>query len=321
MRGPYKQRLVEETMPGRQVVMRAIILCGALAVVVATFVPGGCARMKAQAPRSVEPTPEHTALPAGSPLSWVQAATQTEVEVLQQQGAFSVRYRERKIDAKGDTTREIIEAKEGGVARLMERDGKPISGADDAAERERLQQALTHPDEFLRHHRRDDSIRDDSAGLVKLMPQAMLYSYAPGQPQLANATHPQVVLDFSPNPKFHPPSMLSDLLTGLAGRLWIDAEDKHVIRVEGRVLHPVNFGYGIVAHFYPGGTITFEQRAIGDGHWMYAQVMEHLMVRALMVKTIPEDVQMTSSEVMPLPKLLGYQDAIRELLAMPIPLQ
>lgn len=279
-----------------------------------------CATAQAPQPAARINAPSET-LPSGSPLSWVKAAALTEVTVLQQQGEFSVRYRERKIDAKGDTTREIIEAKEGGVARLIERDGRPITAAEDADERKRLEDALSHPDDFLRHHRRDNAIRNDSSGLVKLMPQAMIYTYTPGQPQLGNGMPPQVVMDFEPDPKFHAPTMLSDLLTGLAGRIWIDARDKHVTRVEGRVLHPVNLGYGIVARFYPGGTITFEQRPIGDGHWMYAQVNEHLTVRALMVKTLPEDVQMTSSEVVPMPALIRYQDAIRQLLAMKFPLR
>ncbi|QMV19850.1 hypothetical protein GOB94_15030 [Granulicella sp. 5B5] len=259
--------------------------------------------------------------PDETPVSWVEAAVQNEVGLLLQQGTFSVSYRERKIDAKGDTTREIVESKEGGVARLVERNGKPITAVEDAAERARLQDALNHPDEFLRHHHRDNGMRDDVSKLVKLMPQAMTYSYTPGQPQPANAKSLQIVLDFEPNPKFHPPTMMSELLTGLAGRVWIDAETKHVTRIEGRVLHPVNFGFGIVARIYPGGTIVFEQARMNDGHWIYSHVDEHLTVRALLVKTVPENVQMTSYDVEPMQGLIGYQDAIRRLLAMPIPLR
>lgn len=261
------------------------------------------------------------AWPTGTPVSWVQAAAKTEDAVLRQQGEFSMQYRERKIDAKGDTTREIIEAKEGGVARLLERNGRPITAAEDADERARLEDALAHPNEFARHHRRDDAIRSDTLDLVKLMPEAMIYTYTPGQPQLGAGTPQQVVLDFEPDPKFRPPTMLSDLLTGLAGRIWINAKDLHMTRVDGRVLHPVNLGYGIVARFYPGGTITFEQRPLGDGHWMYAHMHEQLTVRAFLVRTMPEDVQMTSSDVVPLSRLIGYQEAIRRLLAMRVTLR
>lgn len=258
--------------------------------------------------------------PAGAASAWVQAAVHNEVQILQQQGTFSVQYRERKIDAKGDTTRLMIEAKEGGVARLIERDGKPISAADDAAERARLQDALQHPEEFVRHHRRDASTRNDAIELVKLMPKAMLYTYTPGQPQLPDVKAQQIVLDYTPDPKFHPPTMLSQSLTGLAGRVWVDEETKHVTRIEGHVLHPVNFGFGILARLYPGGTVALEQVNAGDGHWIYSHVEDHLVVRAMMIKTVNNNVDMRSSHIEPLPALVGYQEAIRMLLAAPVPL-
>jgi hypothetical protein len=257
--------------------------------------------------------------PAGTPLEWANAVIDGEVAILRQQGTFSMRYREHKIDAKGDTTREVIESKEGGVARLLERNGKPITAAEDAAERERLEDASRHRDEFLRHHRRDASNRNDVIDQLKLMPQAMLYTYAPGQPQLQGAKVQQVVIDFQPNPKWHPPTMISQLLTGLAGRVWVDPETKRMTRVEARVLRPVNFGFGILAKIYPGGTINFVQTRTEDGHWVYTHVDEHLTVRALMVKSLPETTRMDSSQIEVLPALLGYQDAIRILLAMPSP--
>jgi hypothetical protein len=258
--------------------------------------------------------------PVGPAATWVEAAVQNEVAILQQQGTFSVQYRERKVDSKGDVTRLMIESKDGGVARIIERNGKPITAAEDAAERTRLEDALNHPSEFLRHHHRDASTRNDAVELVRLMPKAMVYTYAPGQPQLPNVKAQQIVLDYTPNPKFHPPTMLSESLTGLAGRVWIDEETRHVTRIEGRVLRPVNFGFGILARLYPGGTVALEQVEAGDGHWVYSHVEDHLVVRAMMVKTMNENVDMRTSHIEPLPALVGYQEAIRMLLAEQIPL-
>jgi hypothetical protein len=258
-------------------------------------------------------------VPAGTPQSWADAAAANEVAILQQQGTFSVRYSEHKIDNKADTTRLVIESKQGSVARLIERNGKPLTAAEDAAERKRLQDSIDHPDEFLRHHRRDNSARNDAAQLIKMMPKAMLYSYAPDQPQITGAR--QVVLDFKPNPAFHPPTMVSDILTGLEGRVWIDEETRHMIRAEGRVLHVVNFGFGMVARIYPGGSVTFEQTNVGGGHWVFSHLDEHLVVRALMVKTLPENSKITTTDFTLLPAALPYQEAIRLLLAMPVPLR
>jgi hypothetical protein len=253
-----------------------------------------------------------------TPESWADAAANNEVAILQQQGTFSVRYDERKIDNRGETLRAVIESKQGSVARLVERNGKPLTAAEDTAEKKRLQDAIERPEEFSKHHRRDNSMRDDAIKLIKMMPNAMLYTYAPDQPQPAGATAKQVVLDFKPNPEFHPPTMLSELLTGLEGRVWIDEETKHVTRAEGRVLHVVNFGFGVVARIYPGGSIVFEQTNVGGGHWVFSHLDEHLVVRALMVKTLPENSKITATDFTLMPAAMPYQDAIRMLLAQPI---
>jgi hypothetical protein len=255
------------------------------------------------------------------PVSWAKAAARNQAAIVQGGAVTSLRFRQRKADAKGDTTREIIESKQGGVARLVERDGKPITAAEDAAERDRLQAALASPDDFLRHHRHDKESRQYALDLIEQMPSAMIYSYAPDQPQPSGATSRQIVLDFQPDPKYHPPAMVDDLLTGLAGRLWIDAASERVTRAECHVVRPVNIGWGMVGRIYPGGTMEFGQTDAGGGRWVYSHLEEHVNVRELMVKTVPFNVVMSSSDFSVLPSLLSYQDAIRMLLAEKIPLR
>ena len=262
-----------------------------------------------------------TALPPGTPRSWAEQAAANEIGIIDDDGKAPLRYRVRKVDAKGDTTREIVETRQGNVARLIERNGQPITAAEDTAEKDRLNAILAAPDDFIKHHKRDLSTRDDTLQLVRLMPQALIYTYAPGQPQLQGTDSPQVVLDFHPDPAFKPPTMLDDLLTGIEGRLWIDARSHRMIRIEGRVLHPVNFGWGFVARIYPGGSIQFEQANPGGDRWVYSHLVEHLTVRAMMVKTIPENNQMTASDFHLLPAPVSFQEAIHLLLAMPIPLR
>jgi hypothetical protein len=256
-------------------------------------------------------------LPAGTPQSWADDAVHNEVRVIESADKVPLRYRQRKVGAKGDTTREIIVSQEGNVARLVERDGQPITAAEDADERARLTEDLDSPDDFRKHHHRDTEMRDSVIKLVGMMPQAMLYSYAPGQPQPKGAEGLQVVIDFHPNPAFHPPTMFADALTGLEGRAWIDARSHYLTRIEARVLRPVNWGFGILAKIYPGGTLEFEQIHIGD-HWVYSHLDEHLTARLLMVKNYPENNVITSWDFRPMPSLLSYQDGIRMLLAMPV---
>jgi hypothetical protein len=266
--------------------------------------------------RAQQPQP-----PEGPPRAWVQAAVNNELKIIAPEGEPSLRFRQRKIDARGDTTREIVETRDGSVARLIERDGQPITAAEDAAERSRLTDLLNNPEEFEKHHHRDNSSRDYAMQIVRQLPQAMIYSYTPGQPQPPNAEGPQVVIDFHSDPSYHPSGMFSDVLTGLEGRAWIDAKAQRVTRIEARVLRPVSIGFGIVAKVFPGGTMEFEQISAGGDRWVYHHLEEHLTVRELMVKTVPQNSEVTSSDFRPMPSQLPYQDAIKLLLAMQIPLR
>ena len=289
---------------GRPVWQRALICCA--------LVGGG---VSAQQPAVSDARSERP------PVSWVQAAARNQVAIVKGDDTTSLRYRVRKVDAKGDTTRETIESQQGGVARLVERNGQPITAAEDAAERERLQSALAAPDEFLRHHKHDKESRQYALDLIQQMPVAMIYSYAPGQPQPEGAPSRQIVLDFHPDPKYRPPAMVDDLLTGLEGRLWIDAASERLTGAQCRVVRPVNIGWGMVGRIYPGGALEFGQTDAGGGRWVYSHLEENVTGRELMVRTVPFHVVMNSWEFRVLPGLLNYQDAIRMLLAEKIPLR
>ena len=268
-----------------------------------------------------QPAPAVTAqvrLPGVAPVTWTETAVAHEVEIISEDGTAPLQYREHKVDEKGDVTREVIESRQGTVARLIERNGRPLTAEDDAAERDRLQAILSSPSDFLKHHKRDNSTRDDTLQLVKLMPKAMLYTYTLNQPQRPHANGTEVVLDFHPNPAFKPPSMEADLLTGLEGRIWVDPKTGHMTRVEGRVIHPVSFGWGFVGKIYPGGTIDLEPVDASQDRWIYAQLNTHLNLRVI-IKSIAMNETMTRTDFRPLAAPVDFQQAVRLLLAMPFP--
>jgi hypothetical protein len=232
-----------------------------------------------------------------------------------------MRYLIRKVDRKGDTTREVIESVQGNVARLIQRDGKPITAAEDADERSRLNDVLSSPTDFLKHQQREGAGRDYAVQLIKLLPEAGLYSYSPGQPQPPGATSPQVVIDFVPNPAFHPPTMVSELLTGLKGRVWIDPRTATMTRIEGEVLRPVNFGWGLVARVYPGGHVEFQQTFVEGKRWIYSHLDVNITVREVMLHTVNDKTKMSTWNYQFLRAPISYQDAVHELLAQQIQLQ
>jgi len=252
------------------------------------------------------------------PRAWVVDTIALELNALHHKGSY-LRYRMHIVDAKGDQLRDVIESRDGAVARLIMRDGKPLTDEQDKAERQRLNDMLANPSAFSKHVHSDDSGKKIADSLMRLMPDAMIYTYVPGQPQTGkNPGMTEVVIDYEPNPNFHPPTTTAEALTGLRGRAWIDSKSKQVVRMEGNIFKGINFGWGMLAHIYPGGTLTLEQAEAANSRWIFTHFTERLSVRALMVKTINVKTDVDATDFHTVSEM-SYQDAIHTLLNTPLP--
>ncbi|NYF89204.1 hypothetical protein RBB79_06610 [Tunturiibacter empetritectus] len=258
------------------------------------------------------------ALQSIPPRSWVVDAAKNELEALHHTDSY-LRYRTHTVSEKGDVVRDVVESRDGTVARLIMRDGKPLTEEQDQGERQRLNDMMASPSTYLRHVRNSESDRKMADKLVPLMPDAMIYTYTPGQPQSGkNGGPPEVVLDYKPDPKFNPPNTEAGALTGLEGRVWIDAKSHTLVRMEGTISRGVNFGWGMLAHIYPGGKLVLDQTSVGENRWIFTYFSMKLSVRALMLKTVNVNTESTGSDFQKLGPM-SYQDAIRMMLATPLP--
>lgn len=267
----------------------------------------------------------HAGFDAGAPApaQLAEDVVANEVKLVEFDRAY-LRYRTHVKDAKGDVVRDVIESKEGTVARIILRDDRPLTPDQDAKERERLQAMLDSPSAFAKHIQKDQQGKKLAIDLMKLLPQAMAFRYPPDQPQRSDrpaGAPPELVLDFKPNPAWNPPTMASQALTGLEGRCWIDAKTHNLVRMDADLFQPVNFGFGMVARLFPGGKFLVEQQAVGDQRgvdprWIVNHFIERVMLRAMLVKTLKEDVDLISYDFSPIPEM-GYREAIRMLLDTP----
>jgi hypothetical protein len=112
--------------------------------------------------------------------------------------------------------------------------------------------------------------------------------------------------------------MESEPLTGLEGRVWIDPGNRRLVHLGAHVSHAVNIGWGMIAHLYPGGTVTLEQTKAGDQRWIVEHVDEQLTVRALMVKNVKQRLVFDTANFQHVAPM-GYQETIKILLDTPPP--
>lgn len=253
--------------------------------------------------------------------TWAVDAANNEVLLIQHPDSY-LRYRYHVIDDRGDQTRDQLETPQGSVARLILRNGRPLTQEEDSAERGRLSGILQSPSAFERHIKREQENKKMGVRLIHQMPDAFLWSYASGQPLLPasqTGSGPLVVLDFKPNPRWSPSDIESAPLAGVEGRVWIDSRSRRVVRLEAKLTRAVNIGWGMVAHIYPGGTAKVDQVDTGGQRWIVQHIVEQLSVRALMVKTVNQRLQFDTSEYQAI-KPMSVPEAVKLLLDTPLPL-
>ena len=221
-----------------------------------------------------------------------------------------MRYVLRKKDERRETVKEIVETKDGDVARLMEIDGKPLSAEQERAEMQRLDALVAHPE--MQEHRKKSEERDEARidRVMGMLPDAEVYVMEGVE---ACETGQCYRLSYKPKPGFEPPDMESDVLRGVAGEVWIDQAQERLVRLDAKFIGEVDFGFGILGKLNKGGTVTLRQSCV-DGHdWELTGMKVGLTGKALMVKSFKVDIDQEMSGYTAVAAGMGYREAIAML--------
>ena len=221
-----------------------------------------------------------------------------------------VRYVLRKKDARRETTKEIIETKDGDVARLIAIDGKPLNAEAERAEMERLDTLAAHPELEERRHRIEIKDQGRIDALLRVLPDAELYQL---EGMFPCGTGQCYRLSFTPNPRFVPPDLEADFLRGFAGEVWIDQAQERLTQLDAHLIVDVDFGYGILGKLNKGGTASLRQTDVGGHEWKLTELKVNLTGKALMVKSLNILIDEEASDFSPVAAGMSYRDAIEML--------
>ena len=214
-----------------------------------------------------------------------------------------------RVDERRDTTKAIIETRDGDVARLVAEGGKPLSAEADRAELDRLENLEAHPE--LQEHRKRGEQKDEERieRLMAMLPDAFVFRMEGVEPCAAGRCYR---LSFAPNAKWQPPDMESRLFRGMAGEVWISQAAERLVRLDARFIADVDFGFGILGKLNQGGTVSLEQTEVGGGDWELTGLTLHVTGRAL-VKSLSFQVREETSHYVPVTPGMGYGTAIEML--------
>ena len=186
-----------------------------------------------------------------------------------------------------------------------------MSQADEQKEQSRLESLLADPS---RQRHRKQSEDQDAARAIKVLralPKAFFFKY------VGDGVGPSGKLEkfsFWPNPDFNPPDLETQVLTAMAGEIWVDAAQEHIVRLEGRLQQDVDFGWGILGRLNKGGWILIEQAEVGAGRWRIVH-LKMVMSGRVLFKTRSFDTEEQETQFEPLPVDLSYTQAIQMMRA------
>ena len=267
-----------------------------LGLILMALLPAGVCSAPAQQSAAMDPT------------ALVRRAIQHRFDSAQNQPPL--RYFLRKQDGPRDNTKDIIETRDGDVARLVALNGQPLSAQASQDELDRLNLLANHPEVQQHRKLREQKDADRVNRLMRLLPDAFLYRFEGTVPCAAGQCYR---LSFSPNPRFTPPDVEAGIFRGMAGEVWIDETQERLTRLDAHLISNVDFGWGILGKLDEGGTIQIEQADIGGRNWQVTLLKLNLRGKALMVKSLNIQITEQASHFSPVPAGIDYRQAIQLL--------
>lgn len=238
----------------------------------------------------------------------VERALATELRA-SQDPYHPMRFRLMKSSPRLTSTKEIVETRDGFVARLVQIDGRPLSQDEEEKEEARLNALLSDPS--IQRHRKqnEDSDTEHAMKVLRALPEAFIYHFTGSG---MSPTGTVYKFSFQPNQHFNPPDLETQILTQMSGELWIDAAEERVERLEGHLQQDVDIGWGILGRLNKGGWIVIEQADVGGRQWRTVR-FQMAMSGRILFKNKSFDTQEEQTQFAPLPPELNYRQAIQML--------
>ena len=215
---------------------------------------------------------------------------QKEIEKLVEQYTCDKTSEEFEVDSHGATKSRSVKEYEvfyldgDEVDRLVKKDGKDLSPAEQQKENEHIQKAVRdyekrHAKEAKQGADEPKRQRDD----VTVSDFLRIDHFTNPRREVFRG-HEVIVFDFEPNPGYKPANTTERLLHDVSGAVWIDEQAADVVRLEAYLNNPFKMGGGLFASVQKGSAFVFEQAKINDEVWLPSYLEAHVNARLLLFK-------------------------------------
>lgn len=246
-----------------------------------------------------------------NPVELVRRATQNEIAATGPTKPPFYMYKNITQYKDHSITNENIETTEGGLARTVAKNGKPLDPSEQAQADQKLKSFAFDTD--ARRKKRQANREDDQRAitLMRSLPDAFNYTVL-GTSTAPNG-HKLVRLRFQAKPGWSAPTHETRVLEGMQGEMEIDENASRIAVINGELFKDVDFGWGILGRLYKGGKFIIRQTEIAPGQWRQVEETLQFSGKILMVKTLTIWSTETLSDFRPVPTNVTTEQALQLL--------
>lgn len=254
-----------------------------------------------------KPEPPGIQSEEADPGALIQRASANEVAAMQSPDYF--RYRETLEWKWGTETREVIETSQGRADRIVQFNHEPLS-PDQTSKQERRLRKLLHDHHAVRHEI-DEQTAETKRRISMMQAFPLAFTFTPDGEEDG-----LLKFSFRPNHSFSPRDRQTQVYRGMQGTVWVEPDQKRLVRIDGILTRNVSFGWGIFGKLYKGGRYRIEQTQVEPGEWRITALDLDLKIRVLFnTSRLLRNEHNTGFR--PTPPETTYQEALKNLLGAP----
>ncbi len=181
------------------------------------------------------------------------------------------------------------------IRRQIEKNGKPLTGKDEENELKEFEKRVNEieKEEAKKAAKRERELTQqkngapdsDKGGRVSV--SDVLHASKLVNPRRERYKGRDVIVfDFEPLIGYKPQKDYEKFFGKMAGAIWVDPNDKQVVRIEARLIDSYKIAGGLLASLKKGATFVLEQQRVNDEIWLPSIAEVNLSLKVLLFKGI-----------------------------------
>jgi hypothetical protein len=182
------------------------------------------------------------------------------------------------------------------IDRVVAKDGKPLTPEEAQKESDRIDKQVAKARE-RREHLASEGKETDARGDEIIPVSRILELGAFSNPRsVILDDRPTIVLDYAGDPNAKTHNQSEGIIRDLVGTVWIDEQDRVLVRGQGRFLHDFKIGGGLILNIHQGLTFDFHTTHVTGDVWLPSTIVGQGSARFLLFDSINGNFHLVTSD-------------------------